>query len=285
MNTIITKVRSLLRQNELIEFAIRAELRALTEEMRLKTPDNPALKGFKAYSQFDEDGVIEDIFKRIGGGSTFTEIGCGNGLENNTHYLLLKGWTGTWVDADTKNIDLINGSLPKSPKLNVVQAFVDAGNASSLAGNPDFLSIDMGGNELHVWKSIKARPKVLCVEYNGKFPPPTVLNIAYRKDNVWRNNDYHGASLQAWANELTDYTLVACNLSGANAFFVRNDLMGAFTRYPIEDLFQPLRLHIIPMRGMHPASFSFLRDTLSQGGSSNVVPPMLARPAGAARAG
>ena len=31
---------------------------------------------------------------------------------------------------------------------------------------------------------------------------------------------------------------------------------------------------IIPMRGMHPASFSFLRDSLSQGGSSNVVPPM-----------
>lgn len=60
--------------------------------------------------------------------------------------------------------------------------------------------------------------------------------------------------------------------------------MSAFTRYHIEDLFHPLRLRIIPMRGMHPALFSFLRDSLSQGGSSNVVPPMVARPAGTARA-
>jgi len=261
-NMLIARVRSLLRQNELIEFAIRHELRALTAEMRQKTPDNPALNGFKVYSQFDEDGVLENIFNRIGGCSTFTEIGCGNGLENNSHYLLLKGWTGKWIDADTANIRLIKRNLPASSKLCVIQAFIDADNVSGLVGDPDLLSIDMGGNELHVWKSVKARPKVLCVEYNGKFPPPTVLNIAYRKNNVWGQNDYHGASLQAWVNELRDYTLVACNLSGANAFFVRNDLMSNFTRYPVADLYQPLRLHLIPMRGSHPASFGFLRDAL-----------------------
>jgi hypothetical protein len=45
--------------------------------------------GFKAYSQTDEDGIIQEIFRRIGvTTSTFIEIGVGDGLENNTFYMV-----------------------------------------------------------------------------------------------------------------------------------------------------------------------------------------------------
>ena len=41
--------------------------------------------GAKAYSQNDEDGILAEIFRRIGTSSkTFIEIGTGAGLENNT---------------------------------------------------------------------------------------------------------------------------------------------------------------------------------------------------------
>ena len=54
-----------------------------------------ARHGFKVYSQNDEDGIIEHIFREVGVKSRhFVEIGVGNGLTNNTLYLLLKGWTG-----------------------------------------------------------------------------------------------------------------------------------------------------------------------------------------------
>ena len=60
----------------------------------LKYHDNKRLEpyGFKVYSQCDEDGIIQEIFKRIGEESrTFVEFGVGDGLENNTVKLLLEG--------------------------------------------------------------------------------------------------------------------------------------------------------------------------------------------------
>src|SRR5271169_166793 len=48
--------------------------------------------GFKVWSQYDEDGIIQEIFNRIGlGARTFVEFGVENGLENNSLKLLLEG--------------------------------------------------------------------------------------------------------------------------------------------------------------------------------------------------
>jgi len=48
--------------------------------------------GAKVYSQCDEDGIIREVFRRIGTNSKrFVEIGCGDGTENNTLALLLEG--------------------------------------------------------------------------------------------------------------------------------------------------------------------------------------------------
>ena len=57
---------------------IDQEIRALKADLQLRTPGNPALFGFKVYSQVDEDGIIEHIFSHIGvGDRTFVELGCG----------------------------------------------------------------------------------------------------------------------------------------------------------------------------------------------------------------
>src|SRR5262249_25721353 len=58
--------------------------------------------GFKIYAQNDEDGIVQEIFRRIGTASrTFIEFGVQNGLECNTAKLLVEGWRGLWLEANS----------------------------------------------------------------------------------------------------------------------------------------------------------------------------------------
>lgn len=257
------------------QILLRQEFSALRDQIRAATPDNPALAGYKIFSQTDEDGIIANIFQRIGeGGRHFIEIGCGDGTENNTHALLLQGWQGTWIDGGKEKIDHIAKWIPlDSPRLHVQHAFVTRDNVLALVTSAlershsqqlDLLSVDIDGNDLHVLQRIltAVRPRVIISEYNGKFPPPLILTVDYNPTHAWAFDDYHGASLQAFVNILDGYRLVACNLSGANAFFVRNEEATAFTAYPTEALYQPARTHLIRARFGPPASLKFLRDSL-----------------------
>src|SRR4029078_7254756 len=50
-------------------------------------------------SENGEDGMIQEIFRRIGTRDrVFAEVGVGDGLENNTSFLLSQGWTGFWIE-------------------------------------------------------------------------------------------------------------------------------------------------------------------------------------------
>ncbi|GHT83608.1 hypothetical protein FACS189467_9030 [Bacteroidia bacterium] len=54
---------------------------------------------FQAFSQYGEDGIIEEIFNRIGTTNRFfVEFGVEAGVETNSTYLLHKGWNGYWID-------------------------------------------------------------------------------------------------------------------------------------------------------------------------------------------
>lgn len=253
---------------------IDQEIRALKDDLRQKTPDNPALHGFKVYSQVDEDGIIEHVFSRLGGGSSFVELGCGNGSENNTHYLALKGWRGVWVDGGSQNIQGIASTVPlDSPKLLVEQMFITSDNIAAamqrwlarLGGALDLLSLDIDGNDAVVLGQILTvvKPRALILEYNGKYPPPLKLSVAYNPTHSWQGDDYYGSSLQVFVDQLADeYALVSCGLSGANAYFVRKDLAGAFTAYPVNDLYMPGRHHLIHRKGAGDASLKHLRNLL-----------------------
>ena len=53
----------------------------------------------QVYSQNGEDGIIAEVFRRIGvRARSFIEIGVGDGVENNTTHLLLQGWSGCWLE-------------------------------------------------------------------------------------------------------------------------------------------------------------------------------------------
>ena len=81
--------------------------------------------------------------------------------------------------------------------------------------------------------------------------------------HVWKNDDYHGASLGAWVQALdTRYRLICCNLAGTNAFFVRDDLAGQFSLRQPAELYQPARFYLTALRSGHPPSLAFLANHL-----------------------
>jgi hypothetical protein len=260
---------------------INAALSALKAEVRTRTPSNPVESGWKAYSQCDEDGIIRECLQRISVVSKmsrcFVEIGCGDGLENNSHQLLLEGYRGCWVDADPSNVRRIAdglGGLRFDNRLEVIEArLVRENSAVHFARMATFLgtadidlfSMDTDGNDLELTRIALEHfhPKLLCVEYNGKLRPPTRLEMAYDGVHTWEGDDFYGASLTAWVDAFPDYLLVSCNLSGVNAFLVRRDVATGFTRHDPEMLYQPPRYWLVDVAAGHRAGYRWLRQVLS----------------------
>jgi hypothetical protein len=257
------------------QMMIDQEIRNLLAEMHIKTPDSPILKGHKVYCQVDEDGIIAEICRRLGiSNGTFIELGCGDGRENNSHALLLKGWRGVWVDGSDTNMAFIASHIPMTSKvLRVQQLFIDADNIQSnlkswvswLERDVDLFSIDLDGNDATILGKVVEviKPKIIVAEYNGKFHPPIKVGVKYDPGHYWKQDDYYGSSLQTFVDLLEDYKLICCNLSGVNAFFVRKDLAKKFTSYSVEELFLPPRNYLAHKISGGPASLRYLANFIS----------------------
>lgn len=255
------------------------EMARLRTELSASTPGNPVVHGWASYAQTDEDGIIRECLTKIAAVSqmsrTFLEIGCSDGLENNTHQLVLDGYRGVWVDADPSKTTALANALGGLDfvSLRIRNHFVDLHNIHQIQKDTalwlgtdelDFLSVDVDGNDLALVTSALTvtSPKLVCVEYNALFPPPIRIQMSYDPAYVWEGDDYFGASLQAWVDAMPDYSLVGCNLSGVNAFFVRSDLMQGFGRYDPHELYQPARYWLAGQPGGHRRSLKWLRQVL-----------------------
>lgn len=234
------------------------------EIQRYKKENDFRQFGFKLYSQTDEDGIIEEIFKtlKIENGF-FLEIGCGNGVENNTHYLLLKGWSGTWVDGDKKNIKHINKYLSKLDKLKVICEYVKKDNFQELSllknlKDIDFLSLDIDSNDYEILSLLlnSLNPKVLCVEYNAKLGSSSVYK---NNSKVWKKNDYQGASFSSLMSlcEANNYSFLCSTISGVNLFFIHDKYFKPFKKYTISKPSLP-KYFLADMSVGHEPSLEFL---------------------------
>ena len=67
-----------------------------------------ARHGKKVFSQTDEDGIIAEIFERIGTKArNFVEFGVEDGRECNSLWLLMQDWKGLWIEASVKHCKAI----------------------------------------------------------------------------------------------------------------------------------------------------------------------------------
>ena len=193
--------------------------------------------GYKVYSENDEDGIIQEIFKRIGvTNQVFVEFGVQDGLESNGHFLLFNGWKGLWIEGDKKYYKRLQKHFSKplsTGALTAINAFITTDNINKLIGKDgningeiDLLSIDIDGNDYWIWKAIDCiQPRVVVIEYNAKFPPPFEWVMEYDPKHIWDGSDKYGASLKSLELLGKDlgYCLVGTNSNGVNAFFVKKE--------------------------------------------------------------
>ncbi|MCU7246111.1 MAG: hypothetical protein NT917_24105 [Microcystis aeruginosa WS75] len=225
---------------------------------------------FKVFSQAGEDGIISEIFNRIGTTNKFfVEFGVGNGLENNSAYLLVKGWQGYWIEGSERFCQSIRQSfedLIANQQLTLKNTFITGENIEDLfrKGNVptelDLLSIDIDGNDYWVWQAItNYRPRVVILEYNAIYPPESSWVMQYNPSHQWKYNSHMGSSLKALEKlgHQKGYKLVACSFSGVNAFFVREDLLADHFCSPFsaENHYEPARYFLCSQKAGHPRAF------------------------------
>jgi len=233
-------------------------VQTILSQPRYRDPKKLNRFEFKMWSQNGEDGIIAEIFRRIGTTNRyFVEFGASSGDENNTAFLLRLGWKGLWMDGDAAAVNRARATFRSeisSGKLTVIEAFITAENIEDLFRQGqvpdefDLLSIDIDRNDYYVWEKI-AHHSARCVviEYNAGFPPTMSWVVPY-DPKAWGWNTFgngNGASLKA-LEELgakKGYNLVGCDLCGVNAFFVRNDLLkDRFAApYTAENHYEPFR--------------------------------------------
>jgi len=81
------------------------------------------------------------------------------------------------------------------------------------------------------------------------------LVVPYDPERRWDGTNYFGASLEALVRLGRDkgYQIVGCNFSGANAFFVREDIAEDLFVEPAtaEEHYEPPRYFFAMLRGGH----------------------------------
>mgnify|MGYP001401869142 FL=1 len=230
----------------------------IIKSKKYSEPKNLINFGFKVYSQSDEDGILEEIFKRIGiSQKKFIELGVQDGKECNTTYLLKSGWSGLWVDMSTDENKLrldfrnyikenLNFKKERITKKNVNQIIYGFYSDND---EIDLLSIDLGINTYHILSEIKVNPRVIVTEYNAKLRDKIEWIADYDEKKQWSGDDNFGASLNSFKImlEKKGYYLVCCNIIGVNAFFVRKDLINAefINDFSSSFHYEPLKLWLL----------------------------------------
>ncbi len=247
-------------------FAAMAWEAFLETHPRYSDPQRLLKYASQVCSQNGEDGMIHEIFRRVQSTNrVFVEIGVGDGSENNTAFLLSQGWTGFWIDGSDaflqnieKRTDLQGGCIKG------LASFVTRENVASLFSQLsvpkefDLLSLDIDQNTFYLWEGLEQfRPRVLVVEYNSTVPPDVNWKVAYAPDRTWDGTHNFGASLKAFEmlGRERGYSLVGCDFIGANAFFVRDDIVGDHFARPFtaENHYEPPRYALLNRRG-HPST-------------------------------
>ncbi|MSR87960.1 MAG: hypothetical protein EXS69_02235 [Candidatus Zambryskibacteria bacterium] len=208
---------------------------------------------FKVYSKHGGDGILAHIFSKVGvTNRTFVEMGVEDGRECNTANLSRNfGWNGLMIDANENWVRSAE-DFYRDYRVKVAHSFVTAENINqtilqnNLKGEIDLLSIDIDGNDYWVWKAINAvSPRIVVLEYNSSFGQRSVTQ-KYMPDHRFspreENPLFFGASLKALAklSKEKGYILVACDVHGHDAFFIRADVAaGQFKEQEPEETFYP----------------------------------------------
>jgi hypothetical protein len=201
------------------------------------------LQEFKknTYSQFGEDGIIQEILERISVNVSLNQWCCEFGawdglhLSNTARLIREEGFRAVLIEGDQSRLKDLEFNFPTTQVVKIA-SFVTATGITSLDNilsktdipiDFDFLSIDIDGMDYWIFKSlVNYKPKVICIEFN-----PTIPNAV---DFVQVNDQRvkHGSSAKAIESlgRDKDYGVVAA--TECNLFLVRSDLINFVLPHP-----------------------------------------------------
>lgn len=203
-----------------------------------KYVENPFLdtRNLYYFSQADEVGILNELLKQVEfkEKGRFLEFGVGDGTENNSLNFLLEGWEVWWFGNENLSLE-----IPKDfSNLKYTKEWITLdwikGRAKELCRfAPNIVSVDLDGNDYHVTKVLLENglnPQIWVQEYNATFGPKAKWIMPYEEFYVWDASNNWGASFASFVElfELYGYSLVTCNLTGVNAFFIQKNLYDSF---------------------------------------------------------
>jgi hypothetical protein len=183
----------------------------------------------KVFSQNGEDGItmklLELIYKGNNDNKFYVEFGVENGMECNTRILREHyNWKGLQMDGSYAN-NTINLRKEIITKENVVELF----KKYNVPFNINLLSVDIDFNDFYCLKEILANYQcdIIICEYNATHLAHEDKIVIYNKTGRWDSTNYFGASLCSLdrLGNKYNYSLIYCNASGVNCFFIHNDLI------------------------------------------------------------
>lgn len=201
--------------------------------------------GFRCYSEFEEDGILLYVLAAIGmKNRQVVEIGCGNGAINmSTNLILNHRYKGYLFDGSSSSIKAADAFYrskkdcgPIRPEL--TETWITRENinlvleTAGAIGEIDVLSLDIDGNDWHIWDAINVIQPRLCVfETNDIIPGDLSVTIPYVPDFDYlslpeRQRDFRSASLLAMSrlSASKGYRLIGSHRHGYNVFFLREDV-------------------------------------------------------------
>ncbi len=178
-------------------------------------------------SQFGEDGILAKVLETIGRQDKWcVEFGSWDGkvCSNTYTFITQKGYSAILIEASPKRFkDLVKNFCENKNVIcmNKMVGFQTDNNLDVILKDTpipkdfDLLSIDIDGNDYHVWDSVKEyKPKVVIIEYNPTIPK--VVEFVQPRDM----SIGQGSSILSISNLAASkgYELVAC--TQCNGIFV-----------------------------------------------------------------
>ncbi len=210
-----------------------------------------ATAGFKVFSQWDDDGLIQYLIKTIDiSNKIFIEFGVEDYTESNTRFLLMNNnWNGLVFDGSKEYVDYIKkDDIYWKHNLKAECAFITAENINELIskngikGEIGLLHIDIDGVDYWVWKAIDVvTPDIVIMEFNSVLGKDRAITVPYKSDfcrlNAHHSGIYAGASLRAMCMlaEEKGYSFIGVNSAANNAYFVKKSKLGDLKALSVDE--------------------------------------------------
>jgi hypothetical protein len=163
---------------------------------------------------------------------TVVDIGAGNGVRwSNSYALLLAGWKGLGIEADSQKYSLLSRAYGKFPQATAVHTRANPDNVAALftefgiERNFGVLCLDIDGNDYWVLDAILTnyRPGLVVTEINENIPPPLRFVVKFDPDFQLRYH-FYGYSIAALEDLCNKHDYGILTLEYNNAFLAPGEL-------------------------------------------------------------